>query len=46
MHLSSISSERLQHCNPLSTSLTGTAMSFAVPPLVLLIEPEGVGVPR
>ena len=26
MHLNSISSERLQHCNSLSTILTGTAM--------------------
>ena len=46
MHLSSISSERLQHCNPLSTTLTETVMSYAVPSPVLLIEPEGVGVPR
>ena len=46
MHLSSISSERLQHCNPLSTTLTGTTMSYAVPSPVLLIEPEAVGVPR
>ena len=46
MHLSSISSERLQHCNPLSTTLTGTTMSYAVPSPMLLIEPEGVEVPR
>ena len=46
MHLSNISSERLQHSSSLSTTLTGTAMSYAVPSPVLLIEPEGVEVPR